>query len=355
MTAARAATDRGTAGQRSRQLQLARAAAGWKQSQLLIRLEAAGRRLDVEIAPRPSLKTMVSKWENGAAMSADYRRLFRDVYGMTDEQLGFEAHSTSPLAPLPALAASAVGQMVQMSAQLRHGMDTLIEREPTTAEGLDSLDELVDLHARDCVRVPPLVMLTRLLSDFREVEALASHRHQPRTLLRLYAITANYASLIADEMMVLGQPGDSQAWHCTAKTAADQTEDPALQARTRSLNALLYLYFGDPARAVALAQQAQASPRSRRQQPPWPPPSRRSPTPAAETRTPAAARCAWPPSSSIDSSRTTGPTPCSDSPKGVGSSIAAAHFFASAPPMKPARPPTTPSLATPSTSWAIRP
>lgn len=87
----------GSAGLRSRPLKLVRAGMGWKQSQLLVRLEDAGRRLGVQVAPRPSLKTMVSRWENGAPMSADYRRLFRDVYGMNDEDLGFPA-GREPLA-----------------------------------------------------------------------------------------------------------------------------------------------------------------------------------------------------------------------------------------------------------------
>jgi tetratricopeptide (TPR) repeat protein len=90
-------TTRGSAGLRSEQLQLIRARSGWKQSQLLLRLEDAGRGLGIHVAPRASLKTMVSKWENGAPMSEDYRRLFRHVYGMTDEDLGFESDASSPM------------------------------------------------------------------------------------------------------------------------------------------------------------------------------------------------------------------------------------------------------------------
>src|SRR5260370_22649796 len=99
MTSARPASSRGTAGLRSKRLQLIRLGTGLKQSQLLVRLEQAARELDVEIAPRSSLKTMVSKWENGAPMSADYRRLFRRVYGASDEQLGFT--TSDPSAPQP--------------------------------------------------------------------------------------------------------------------------------------------------------------------------------------------------------------------------------------------------------------
>jgi len=48
-TSARDATTRGTRGQRFKQVQLVRTAKGWKQSQLLVRLEAAAGQLDVEV------------------------------------------------------------------------------------------------------------------------------------------------------------------------------------------------------------------------------------------------------------------------------------------------------------------
>jgi transcriptional regulator with XRE-family HTH domain len=255
VSTAHTVTGKAAPGLRSTQLREIRIAAGLKQLQLLLRLEQAGRRFGIDLPPRESLKRQVSRWENGAPMSAEYRRLFAVVYGLTEEQLGF---LPPPDPAAPAHLATSDAALIESAAQLRQGIDSLLGQEPTAAASLDSLDERVDLHARDCVRMAPATMLSRLLTDFREVQTLASRRHQPRAMLRLCGVAANFASLIADEMMVLGRPADSQAWHTTAKTAADRTEDPALQARTRSLNALLYVYYGDPAQAVALAQQAQA-------------------------------------------------------------------------------------------------
>lgn len=256
VSTAHTVTAKATSGLRSTQLRAARAAAGLKQSQLLLRLEDAGRRLGIDLPPRESLKRQVSRWENGAPMSADYRRLFCRIYGATEDELGFvlvQAPTVEPLAQ-----ATDPDHLIDRATQLRNGAASFIDPEATGAAQIDSLDERVDLHARDCVRVAPSVMLRRLLSDFQEVQTLAARHPGPPNMSRLYGITANYASLIADEMMVLGRPADSQAWHTTAKTAADRAEDTTLQARTRSLNALLYLYYGDPARAVTLAQQAQA-------------------------------------------------------------------------------------------------
>jgi hypothetical protein len=64
------------------------------------------------------------------------------------------------------------------------------------------------------------------------------------------------AVLVADELMVLGATGQSWAWHQTSKTAADATDDPALRAHVRTPGALLPLYYGDPAVAVALTREA---------------------------------------------------------------------------------------------------
>src|SRR6185437_16258307 len=86
-----AAAEKPVMGLRSLQLRQVRLAAGLKQSQLLVALEHAGRELDIEVGPRPSLKRMVSRWENGAPMSADYRRLFCHVYKKTEAELGFQA------------------------------------------------------------------------------------------------------------------------------------------------------------------------------------------------------------------------------------------------------------------------
>ena len=72
-------TARNTPGLRSRRLKEIRTAADKRQAVLLRELVAAGELNGIEVAPLASLKRMVSGWENGAPMSADYRRLFSIV------------------------------------------------------------------------------------------------------------------------------------------------------------------------------------------------------------------------------------------------------------------------------------
>ena len=95
-------TARNTPGLRSRRLKEIRIAADKRQAVLLRELAAAGQQHGIEVAPPASLKRMVSGWENGAPMSADYRRLFCIVYDLSETELGFTANDTRPPAPLGA-------------------------------------------------------------------------------------------------------------------------------------------------------------------------------------------------------------------------------------------------------------
>lgn len=95
-------TARNTPGLRSRRLKEVRTAADKRQAVLLRELAAAGELHGIEVAPLASLKRMVSGWENGAPMSADYRRLFSIVYGLSETELGFTAKDEPSPVPLGA-------------------------------------------------------------------------------------------------------------------------------------------------------------------------------------------------------------------------------------------------------------
>lgn len=46
--------------------------------------------LDIPVMAAASLKTKLSRWENGhEAVSEPYQRLFREIYGRANEELGF--------------------------------------------------------------------------------------------------------------------------------------------------------------------------------------------------------------------------------------------------------------------------
>lgn len=85
----------------STRLQEARKTAGWSQQRLIAAMRASAKNLGMTLPDDDGLKTNLTRWENGhVGPGARYRRLFRTVYGMTDEELGFASpdddHPSSP-------------------------------------------------------------------------------------------------------------------------------------------------------------------------------------------------------------------------------------------------------------------
>lgn len=77
-------------------LQAVRLALGYKQEQVIRLLIKRAAARNASIASESALRTMLSRWENGHDQVTDptYQALFRDVYGRTNEELGFPAEPT---------------------------------------------------------------------------------------------------------------------------------------------------------------------------------------------------------------------------------------------------------------------
>jgi len=138
----------------------------------------------------------------------------------------------------------------------RQAMDRTIRSGSVTTAQMNQIEERTQRRACLCVNSPPVEMLCRLVLDFAEVAQLVGARQRFNVQRRLYAVAAQSAALVADELMVLGATEESWAWHRTSKTAADTAGDPALRAHVRTLGALLPLYYGDPESAVVLTREA---------------------------------------------------------------------------------------------------
>jgi len=90
---------------------------GWSQTRLVYELQRRARTRASTAPTRESLKTQISRWENGHKVPDEmYRRLFREIYGLSDHELGFpRSRGSQPpstdqpgvggvlLAPLPAM------------------------------------------------------------------------------------------------------------------------------------------------------------------------------------------------------------------------------------------------------------
>lgn len=83
-------------------LRQARLAAGWSQEQAIVRLEGLGRTMGIALPARSSLRTLLSAFENGhRRVPEHFRSIFRELYRVTDTDLGFEQRAN--ILSLPAL------------------------------------------------------------------------------------------------------------------------------------------------------------------------------------------------------------------------------------------------------------
>src|SRR4051794_36253286 len=74
----------------STRLQEARRQRGYSAQDVITMLLGRAKMLGIPVMTESSLKTKLSVWENGrTAVSPTYQRLFRDIYGLTNEELGF--------------------------------------------------------------------------------------------------------------------------------------------------------------------------------------------------------------------------------------------------------------------------
>jgi hypothetical protein len=250
------AADRPATGLRSTQLRQVRLAAGLKQSQLLLRLEQAGRQLGMEVAPRPSLKRQVSRWENGGTMSAEYRRLFCRVYEQTESQLGFQQ---------TALAAAGDDMTVMPSGLLV----------PTPALGLGALDylrrvlteymradNLLGPHHLKGIVTGHLDLISQLLRTAR-----GANRAQ---LLEIAARFAEFAGWLHQDA---GELTAAAHWSVQAGEYAHELDDVHLTAYVFMRRSNIATDMDDPGTAIGLAEAAlrhpdRLTPRTPRRRPP---------------------------------------------------------------------------------------
>lgn len=76
-------------GQRvGKELKLLRVARKWSQERLIVELERRAPEAGVQVAARPSLRTLVSNWENGKRYpTTDYQKLLALIHGISVDNL----------------------------------------------------------------------------------------------------------------------------------------------------------------------------------------------------------------------------------------------------------------------------
>src|SRR5580700_7775859 len=130
-------------------LQTVRRHLGYSAAQVIDLLTRRADALNLPIATRASRKTKLSRWENGKEQPSQiYRRLFREIYGRTNAELGFsedpeEDPEAAELRARLAMARTADPQTVEV---FRHQVDHArhIDRRFGALTQLDQLRTQID-------------------------------------------------------------------------------------------------------------------------------------------------------------------------------------------------------------------
>lgn len=99
-------------------------------------------------------------------------------------------------------------------------------------------------------------MLATVALDLLEVHALAEERQPPAAQARLSAAATHLCLIVADALTRLDAPHAARAWYRTARMAADDAAQPALQALALTQAAAALHATGDPGQALRLAAKA---------------------------------------------------------------------------------------------------
>ncbi|ASO22042.1 tetratricopeptide (TPR) repeat protein [Actinoalloteichus hoggarensis] len=202
---------------------------------LLARADAT----NAAIATGRSLKTKLSRWENGHETPAPYyQALFRDVYGRTNAELGFPTEDDGVDDAATELA------------------DRLIVAQRLDPETVELFRRQVD-HARHMdQRFGSVVLLDQLRSQIGQMEDLLSHALLSAQRAPL-AGTLTEASTLAG-WTSLDRGSTTQAWqhYERAKAAAREAESPSLLAHAQAEQAMVLLEIDETGAAVELVSEA---------------------------------------------------------------------------------------------------
>ncbi len=186
----------------------------------------------VPVMTAASLKTKLSRWENGHdAVSEPYRRLFREVYGRTNEELGFppdpdDDGEAEELRSRLALARNVDGEMVEV---FRSQVDD--------ARHVDR-------------RFGGITLLDQLRSNIAQVEELLSFSTLRGPREALASVVTEGSTLAGWEALDRNAIGQAWEHYERAKSAAREAASLALLAHATAEQAFVLIDIGEVTAAV---------------------------------------------------------------------------------------------------------
>jgi hypothetical protein len=138
--------------------------------------------------------------------------------------------------------------------RIRRRMDDALVGGTVSASMLDQWEETATGYGSQYMTVPPMRLVCDVLLDFGDVRRMCEHRQPLDFSERLCRLAGQLAGLAGMLMIDVGQQRMARSFFRTARTAADETGDRHLRAWVAVREALVPLYYGDPAEACALAR-----------------------------------------------------------------------------------------------------
>ncbi|MGH2887804.1 MAG: tetratricopeptide repeat protein, partial [Solirubrobacteraceae bacterium] len=190
-------------------LQAVRRHLGYTAAQVIDLLTRRADALNLPIANTASLKTKLSRWENGKEQPSEiYRRLFREIYGRTNAELGF------PDEPEEDPEAAELRSRFAVARTVDHGTVEVFRYQVDYARHIDR-------------RFGALTQLDQLRTQIDQVHQLLTYRTGPQrtALARVLVEASTLAGWQALDRAAVGQ-----AWthYERAKAAAREVESSAL-------------------------------------------------------------------------------------------------------------------------------
>jgi tetratricopeptide (TPR) repeat protein len=214
-------------------LQAERHQRGYSAQEVITMMLQRAEMLGVPVMSPASLKTNLSRWENGkTAVSATYQRLLRDIYGLTNEELGF------PPAP-----DDDNGEVEELRSRLAIARtvdaDTvaLFQQQVETARHVDR-------------RFGGITVLDELRSHMDQIERLLGYSTMHGQRERLAGVLTEAAALAGWE--ALDRNAIRQSWdhHERAKAGAREAGSPLLLAHALAQQAFILIDIGEVSAAV---------------------------------------------------------------------------------------------------------
>jgi tetratricopeptide (TPR) repeat protein len=221
-------------------LQEARQQRGYSAQEVITMMLGRAEMLGMPVMTPTSLKTKLSSWENGrTAVSTTYQQLFRDIYGLTNEELGFPPASEeddgveelrSRLTIARTVDAGTVARFRQQVDNARH-----VDRQ---FGGITVLDEL--------------------RSHMDQIERLLDYSTMRGQREALAGVLTEAAALAGWE--ALDRNAIRQSWdhHERAKAGAREAGSPLLLAHSLAQQAFILVDIGEADAAVDQLDEARA-------------------------------------------------------------------------------------------------